>query len=208
MTTSGSSADRLGGGVVTATDMRSDKDARPCKEQSDFLVLKGLTKRYGNGTAVDHLDVSVRNGELVAFLGPSGCGKTTTLRLIAGFIKADDGSIEIAGKRVDKLPSRLRGTAMVFQDYALFPHMTVAENIAFGLKMRKVKKSDIAIRVREVLELVQLHGVDKKYRPNCPAACDSASPWRVRSWSSRGSCYSTSRCRTSTPSCASNCGPA
>jgi putative spermidine/putrescine transport system ATP-binding protein len=148
---------------VTAIDMRSNKHARPSNEQSDFLVLKGLTKRYGNGTVVDHLDVSVRNGELIAFLGPSGCGKTTTLRMIAGFIKVDDGSIEIAGKRVDELPSRLRGTAMVFQDYALFPHMTVGENIAFGLKMRKVKKADIANRVRDVLELVQLHGVDEKY---------------------------------------------
>lgn len=151
------------GDVVTATDTRSDKDARPGDEQRDFLVLKGLTKRFGGLTAVDHLDVSVRTGELVAFLGPSGCGKTTTLRMIAGFVKVDDGSIEIDGKRVDKLPSRLRGTAMVFQDYALFPHMTVHENIAFGLKMRKVRKADIANRVRDVLELVQLHGVEKKY---------------------------------------------
>jgi putative spermidine/putrescine transport system ATP-binding protein len=151
------------GDVVTTTDTRLDRDASPGKEQTDFLVLKGLTKRYGDRTAVDHLDVSVRNGELIAFLGPSGCGKTTTLRMIAGFIKVDDGSIDIAGKRVDTLPSRLRETAMVFQDYALFPHMTVGENVAFGLKMRKVKKAEIAKRVRDVLELVQLHDVEKKY---------------------------------------------
>ncbi len=132
-------------------------------EPAGFLRLEGLSKFYGDTTAVDDLTVSVRKGELVAFLGPSGCGKTTTLRMIAGFIETDQGEIHIDGQRVDTLPSRQRGTAMVFQDYALFPHMTVQDNIAFGLKMRKVPKADIRRRVEEVLELVQLHGVGDKY---------------------------------------------
>ncbi|MPZ62707.1 MAG: ATP-binding cassette domain-containing protein [Propionibacteriales bacterium] len=128
-----------------------------------FLKLTGLTKRYGEATAVADLDVAVKRGELVAFLGPSGCGKTTTLRMIAGFISLDEGEISIGGKRVDRLPSRQRGTAMVFQDYALFPHMTVHDNVAFGLKMHGVNRAERNRRVEQVLELVQLEGVGKKY---------------------------------------------
>lgn len=128
-----------------------------------YLRIEGLTKAYGAQKAVNDLSVSVNKGELVAFLGPSGCGKTTTLRMIAGFIETDAGAIYIDGRRVEKLPSRLRGTAMVFQDYALFPHMTVHDNVAFGLKMRKVDRGEIQRRVEEVLELVQLRGVGKKY---------------------------------------------
>lgn len=145
---------------VSAQDVgRNGKDV-----QSDgFLKLEGLTKHYGDSVAVNSLDVSVRQGELVAFLGPSGCGKTTTLRMIAGFIEATDGAIYIDGRRVDELPSRKRGAAMVFQDYALFPHMTVFDNVAFGLRMDKVPKSDRRRRVEEVLELVQLRGIAEKY---------------------------------------------
>jgi putative spermidine/putrescine transport system ATP-binding protein len=128
-----------------------------------YLRIEGLTKVYGGAKAVNDLSVSVNKGELVAFLGPSGCGKTTTLRMIAGFIETDDGAIYIDGRRVEKLPSRLRGTAMVFQDYALFPHMTVHDNVAFGLKMRKVDRAEVRRRVEEVLELVQLRGVGNKY---------------------------------------------
>lgn len=132
-------------------------------DSAAFLRLKGLTKRYGDATAVASLDVSVNQGELVAFLGPSGCGKTTTLRMIAGFISLDEGEIHIADQRVDQLPSRQRGTAMVFQDYALFPHMTVNDNVGFGLRMQGVGRAERSRRVAEVLELVQLEGVGDKY---------------------------------------------
>ncbi len=144
-------------------DREGQRGAGPDHEAAGFLRLQGLSKIYGDTTAVDDLTVSVEKGELVAFLGPSGCGKTTTLRMIAGFIETDRGEIHIDGRRVDTLPSRQRGTAMVFQDYALFPHMTVHDNVAFGLKMRKVPKADVRRRVEEVLELVQLRGVGKKY---------------------------------------------
>lgn len=144
---------------------RSPELALPDQQNpsSDYLRLAGLTKRYGDSTAVNQLDVSVKKGELIAFLGPSGCGKTTTLRMIAGFIKTDAGSIYIDGNRVDDLPSRQRGTAMVFQDYALFPHMTVNENVAFGLKMRKVPRAEIQDRVKAILDLVHLSDVRSAY---------------------------------------------
>jgi putative spermidine/putrescine transport system ATP-binding protein len=151
--------------AVDHSTLESDRpgSARADDDATGFLRLERLSKFYGDTTAVDDLSVSVNKGELVAFLGPSGCGKTTTLRMIAGFIETDRGEIHIDGRRVDTLPSRQRGTAMVFQDYALFPHMTVHDNIAFGLKMRKVPKADIRRRVEEVLELVQLRDVGKKY---------------------------------------------
>lgn len=125
--------------------------------------MEGLAKTFTGGAGVKGIDVSIAKGELVAFLGPSGCGKTTTLRMIAGFIKNDEGAIFLDNKRIDHLPSRLRHTAMVFQDYALFPNMTIFDNVAFGLRMRKVGKQEIARRVGEVLEVVQLVNVEKKY---------------------------------------------
>jgi putative spermidine/putrescine transport system ATP-binding protein len=131
----------------------------------DFLVLDRLVKRFKDHTAVDGLSLAVNKGEFVAFLGPSGCGKTTTLRMLAGFAKADSGTIHVAGNRVDQLPSRARPTAMVFQDYALFPHMTVGQNVAFGLRMRKVGRREIAERVERVLDLVKLPGTHDRY-PN------------------------------------------
>ena len=130
---------------------------------SGYLRLENLTKFYGDSKVVDGIDVSVDKGELIALLGPSGCGKTTTLQMIAGFIDVDEGGIFIGGRQVDKLPSRVRGTTMVFQDYALFPHMTVNENVAFGLRMRKVGRGERDRRVADALELVQLKGVDTKY---------------------------------------------
>ncbi|MDM4762999.1 ABC transporter ATP-binding protein [Galbitalea sp. SE-J8] len=109
------------------------------------------------------LNISIAKGEFVAFLGPSGCGKTTTLRMIAGFVRNDAGAIHLDGRRIDTLPSRRRETAMVFQDYALFPHMSVFENVAFGLRMRKIARAETMRRVGEALELVQLTGTEKKF---------------------------------------------
>ncbi|WP_374444033.1 ABC transporter ATP-binding protein [Stella sp.] len=120
------------------------------------VSLRRLAKRFGAVTAVDDVDLEVREGELVALLGPSGCGKTTTLRMIAGFIAASSGRILIGDQDVTDLPPYRRNTGMVFQGYALFPHMTVNQNVAFGLEMRKVPKAEIAPRVAEALRLVQL----------------------------------------------------
>jgi putative spermidine/putrescine transport system ATP-binding protein len=120
------------------------------------VSLRHLAKRFGQVTAVDDVNLEVREGELVALLGPSGCGKTTTLRMIAGFIAASGGRILIGDQDVTDLPPYRRNTGMVFQGYALFPHMTVNQNVAFGLEMRKVAKADIPPRVAEALRLVQL----------------------------------------------------
>jgi spermidine/putrescine ABC transporter ATP-binding subunit len=123
------------------------------------LELKGLTKRFGATAAVDGINLAVAPGEFVTLLGPSGCGKTTTLNLIAGFLAPDGGEIRLAGRSVESRPPFDRDLGLVFQDYALFPHMTVAENVAFGLKMRSVPAKEIERRVAEALAMVQLPGL-------------------------------------------------
>lgn len=120
------------------------------------ITLNKVTKRYGSLVTVDALDLEIDQGEFLAFLGPSGCGKTTTLRMIAGLTIPDGGSIHFGNREVTDLPPYLRNAGLVFQGYALFPHMTVAENIAFGLEMRKVDKRDIEPRVTEALRLVRM----------------------------------------------------
>jgi ABC-type Fe3+/spermidine/putrescine transport system ATPase subunit len=123
------------------------------------LRLAGIGKRYGATVAVDALDLDVREGEFVTLLGPSGCGKTTTLGLVAGFVTPTQGEIFLKGRPVAGLPPFRRDIGVVFQDYALFPHLTAGENIAFGLRMRKVPAAELAQRVQEALELVQLSGL-------------------------------------------------
>jgi putative spermidine/putrescine transport system ATP-binding protein len=127
------------------------------------VVLTRVTKQYGAVTAVRDFSLTVRQGELVALLGPSGCGKTTTLRMIAGFIPVTSGSIAIGDRDVTHVPPHRRNTGMVFQGYALFPHMTVAQNVAFGLEMRKVPKAEAGPRVEEALRLVRLQGYGERY---------------------------------------------
>jgi putative spermidine/putrescine transport system ATP-binding protein len=122
----------------------------------DHLVLERLEKRYGDSVVVAALDLAMKQGEFIALLGPSGCGKTTTLRMTAGLVPASGGRIVIGGQDVTRLPSYRRDIGLVFQNYALFPHMTVAQNIAFGLEMRSVPKAEIATRVAEALALVRL----------------------------------------------------
>src|SRR5581483_7056099 len=122
----------------------------------DHLVLERLEKRYGDSTVVSALDLNVKRGEFIALLGPSGCGKTTTLRMTAGLVPASGGRIMIGGDDVTRLPPYRRDIGLVFQNYALFPHMTVAQNVAFGLEMRSVPKAEIATRVAEALALVRL----------------------------------------------------
>lgn len=131
------------------------------------LVLSKLTKtfrsRHDIVVAVDHLELQVENGELVTLLGPSGCGKTTTLRLVGGFEIPDSGKVLIGGRDVTDLPPQRRDTATVFQSYGLFPHMTVFENVAFGLKVRRVRREETRRRVRDVLKLVNLEGLEHRY---------------------------------------------
>ncbi|WP_108262538.1 ABC transporter ATP-binding protein [Mangrovicoccus ximenensis] len=128
-----------------------------------FLTLDGLTKRYGEVTAVDSLSCSVEKGEFVSLLGPSGCGKTTTLQMIAGFEQPSAGHIRLGGRDLAAIPARERGLGIVFQSYALFLHMTVRENVAFGLEMRKVAKKELKARVERALELVHLGALADRY---------------------------------------------
>jgi sn-glycerol 3-phosphate transport system ATP-binding protein len=120
------------------------------------LKINGLTRSYGNQTVVDKLDFSVNKGEFVALLGPSGCGKSTTLKMIAGLETPDAGTIELEGKNITHLAPGERKLAMVFQSYALFPHLNVKENIIFGLKARKVIKDEQQRRLKTVVELIGL----------------------------------------------------
>lgn len=123
------------------------------------LELNALTKNYGDVRAVASVDLDIRQGELVVLLGPSGCGKTTTLRMIAGFVAPTSGEIRLGGHDITRRPPWKRNTGLVFQSYALFPHLTVTENIAFGLRMRKLPQSEVAAKLREVLRLVRLEGL-------------------------------------------------
>ena len=123
----------------------------------------GITKRYGSKTVVDRLDLEIRGREFVTFLGPSGCGKTTALSIIAGLIPLSEGAISLDGERVDHLPPEKRRFGMVFQNYALFPHMTVFANIAFGLDLQRRPTDEIKQRVQAMLKLVQLSGFESRY---------------------------------------------
>jgi putative spermidine/putrescine transport system ATP-binding protein len=120
------------------------------------LSLQKLTRRFGMSAAVDELDLAVREGELVALLGPSGCGKTTTLRMVAGFLPPTSGLVLFDNEDVTRLPAYKRSTGMVFQSYALFPHMTAAQNIGFGLEMRGLNGSERRAKVEDALKLVRL----------------------------------------------------
>jgi putative spermidine/putrescine transport system ATP-binding protein len=127
------------------------------------VSILSLVKRYGDQTAVADVSLKIGHGAFVSLLGPSGCGKTTTLKCLAGFEAADDGRILFDGRDVSQLPPERRDIGMVFQNYALFPHMSVERNLAFGLEMRKVARAEIARRVEKVLELVQLSGLGQRY---------------------------------------------
>jgi putative spermidine/putrescine transport system ATP-binding protein/spermidine/putrescine transport system ATP-binding protein len=126
------------------------------------VELDGVTKRFGEVAALDAVSLSVRRGELMTLLGPSGCGKTTLLNVVAGFLIPDHGEIAIEGKRVTELPTHRREIGIMFQSYALFPHMTVAANVGYGLRMRHTPKAEIARRVADALALVKLTGMDDR----------------------------------------------
>ena len=130
-----------------------------------MVELRGVTKRWGSFTAVADVSLEVQGGEFITFLGPSGCGKTTLLRMISGFETPSAGTVFLAGEDVTEQPPYRRNVNQVFQSYALFPHLTVEENIAFGLKMRKVAKPEMSERVERVVGLVSLGGFERR-RPS------------------------------------------
>src|SRR3954465_15704944 len=127
--------------------------------------LRGGRKTYGDVVAVEHVDLQIRRGEFFTMLGPSGSGKTTCLRMIAGFERPDKGEIELGGADVTGLPPNERDVNTVFQDYALFPHMSVGQNVEYGLRVKKVAGEERRKRVAEALELVVLEGYEKR-RPS------------------------------------------
>lgn len=127
-----------------------------------IIQFKDVTKRYDNQTVLDQVSFEIERGKFYTLLGPSGCGKTTILRLIAGFSEATEGDIIFDGKRINDVPANKRQVNTVFQDYALFPHLNVFENIAFGLRIKKVKEAEIAQRVTDALKFVNLSGYEKR----------------------------------------------
>ncbi|HEX8121178.1 MAG TPA: ABC transporter ATP-binding protein [Solirubrobacteraceae bacterium] len=149
----------MGATAVTSTSTAEQASAAP------DIVLRQVTKRFGDLTAVDALDLAIPRGSFFALLGPSGCGKTTTLRMIGGFEDPTAGTILLGGQDVTDLPPFKRDVNTVFQSYALFPHLDVQRNIAFGLERRRLSKGEVRQRVGEVLELTQLTGLEKR-RPS------------------------------------------
>jgi putative spermidine/putrescine transport system ATP-binding protein len=145
---------------------REGRDAAPDPARGGAAVpdirLSGLSKRYGDVVAVDAIDLEITRGEFFTLLGPSGSGKTTTLRMIAGFEVPDAGSVALAGVDVTRIPPYDRDVNTVFQDYALFPHMSVAENVEYGLRVKKVPRADRERRRREALEMIRLPGLEAR----------------------------------------------
>jgi ABC-type Fe3+/spermidine/putrescine transport system ATPase subunit len=127
------------------------------------ITIEGVTRAFGAVRAVDSVSLAVRNGEFFTLLGPSGCGKTTLLRMVAGFCELDQGRILFGEERIDTLPPHRRNTGMVFQNYAVFPNLTVGDNVAYGLRARKVPRDAIRERVERALKLVQLDGYGERW---------------------------------------------
>jgi spermidine/putrescine transport system ATP-binding protein len=128
----------------------------------ELVRIEHVSKRFGKVLAVDDLDIAIAPGQFVTFLGPSGCGKSTTLRMLGGFETPDQGRIILGGDDVTRLPPNRRDVNMVFQDYALFPHMTVAQNVAFGLELKGNSRAEIAQRIATLFEFLQLEGFDER----------------------------------------------
>ena len=131
-------------------------------EENTILQLQGVRKRFGDSEILEGIDLKIRRGEFITLLGASGCGKTTTLRIIAGLEFPDSGRVILEGRDITELEPNKRSVNTVFQNYALFPHMNVADNIGYGLKIRKVSRAVIAKKVEEMLHLVQLEGFEKR----------------------------------------------
>ncbi len=129
------------------------------------LQLKQINKYFGRSHVIKDVNIDFEKGHFVTFLGPSGCGKTTLLRMVAGFYEPDNGEILLNGKRIERIPPYSRNTAMVFQEYALFPHMNVFDNVSYGLRVKNRPKEEIERRVKEALDLMQLKGMEDRF-PN------------------------------------------
>ena len=173
------------------------------------IQLKNIVKKYGDGfPAVNDVSLDIADGEFMILVGPSGCGKSTLLRMVVGLEDITSGDLEINGKRVNDLAPRDRNLAMVFQNYALYPHLTVYENIAFPLRLIKDNKpsdEEIDRKVRDAARVLELEDHLERKPGNSPAASVSAWPWAGRSCARRTRSSSTSRCPTWTPSCAGRC---
>ncbi len=149
--------------VQGAYDLNDSKGGGPVADERGSVELVNVTKKYGDVVAVDSMNLTVHPGEFLSLLGPSGCGKTTTLRMLAGFEQPNAGHIRINGLEVQNIPSYKREVNTVFQHYALFPHMTVAENVAYGLKQSGTPKSEVAARVAEALDMVQMSKLAERH---------------------------------------------
>lgn len=145
--------------MADGADLQQVKSGDALVLAGHTVDIDGVTHRYGTQPAVDDVSLSVRAGEIMALLGPSGCGKTTLLRIIAGFVRQSAGRILIDGNSIDDLPPNLRNIGIVFQSYALFPHMTVGENVAYGLKARGRPSAEIHDRVAQMIDVVRLRGM-------------------------------------------------
>jgi spermidine/putrescine ABC transporter ATP-binding subunit len=149
--------------AATQADNGGPDNVVPLPNRQDVAVrLDGIHKRFGDAIALQDVSLPIRRGELMTLLGPSGCGKTTLLNLVAGFLVPDSGEIAIDGERVTDVPPHERQIGMVFQSYALFPHMDVAANIGYGLRMRRLPRTEIAARVADALALVKLTGLEDR----------------------------------------------
>lgn len=170
------------------------------------LVIENLYKTFDGYVALDRINLSVDKAEFVCLLGPSGCGKTTLLRIIAGLLGADGGKISLDGRDLVNVPARDRGFGIVFQSYSLFPHMTIAQNIGYGLKIRNTPTAEIEARVSDLLETVKLAGFGHRYPAQLSG--DSSSGWRspVRWRSAPPCCCSTNRSLRWTHGCEPDSG--
>ena len=193
-------------GTSSPSSMREAVDPEAVPQIELVGLRKVFTERGGDVVAVDGADLTVRDGELFAMLGPSGSGKTTVLRMIAGFEQPTAGTIRLGGTDVTGLPARLRDVNTVFQEYALFPHMTVAQNVEYGMRVRGVAKSERRRRTSDALDMVRLAdqaATAPRSAVGRPAPARRAGPRARRR--GRACCCSTSRSAPSTSSCASRC---
>ena len=170
------------------------------------IHIQNVIKRYGRGPKANQVihgvSADIADGEFIVIVGPSGCGKSTLLRMVAGLEEISEGDISISGRVVNNVEPADRDIAMVFQNYALYPHMSVYDNMAYGLKIAKLPKAEIEARVQKAARILELAPFWRAHRASCPAASASGWRWAGPSCASRRCSCSTSRCPTSMPSCA------
>ena len=174
---------------------------------SNQVIIKDAVKRYGDFVALKGVSLDIKEGEFFTLLGPSGCGKTTLLRMIAGFNSIEGGDFYFGDKRINDVPAHKRDIGMVFQNYAIFPHLNVFDNVAYGLKARKVPAKDIKPRVEEALKLVQIDHLAQRKPSELSGGQQSASRLPAPSLSSRVFFSWTSRFQTLMQSFVSRCAP-